>query len=251
MVFFKQNRKIQVEDILAKPLPQHIAIIMDGNGRWAQKKGLPRAAGHRAGVEALKRIVEFCGEINIPYLTVYAFSTENWKRPQEEIDTLMNLMVEYIQKEINILVKKGVRVNPIGNLEELPSFTYEYILKAATSTKNNDKLILNVALNYGGRREITRAVQNIARLVQSGEISLKQINEQLIAEHLYTKGQPDPDLMIRPSGEMRLSNFLLWQVAYTELWVTDIMWPDFKPEHLVEAIYEYQRRNRRYGGLNN
>jgi len=250
MAFFSRKLKIKKSDILVKPLPKHIAIIMDGNGRWAVKRGLPRGAGHRAGVQALKRIVEFCVGIGISYLTVYAFSTENWKRPKEEVNTLMNLTVEYIQKELTSLDKKGVKINPIGNLEDLPSFAYKHIMTSADKTKSNNKLILNVALNYGGRAEITRSVQIIAEMVENKIIDPTEINEELVAQNLYTKDQPDPDLMIRPSGEMRLSNFLLWQLAYTELWVTNVLWPDFMPQHLIEAIYEFQNRNRRFGGLN-
>lgn len=250
MAFFSRKTKIEKKDILNKSLPKHIAIIMDGNGRWAVKRGLPRGAGHRAGVEALKRIVQFCAEINIPYLTVYAFSTENWKRPKEEVNTLMNLMVEYIQRELDNLAKNGVRINPIGNIDQLPLFTYDHIKSALEKTKSNEKLILNVALNYGGRAEITKAVQRISQMVKEGTLEPDDINEELIAKNMYTGDQPDPDLMIRPSGEMRISNFLLWQLAYAELWVTNVLWPDFKPQHLIEAIYNYQNRNRRFGGLN-
>jgi len=181
---------------------------------------------------------------------VYAFSTENWKRPKEEVNTLMNLMVEYIQRELDNLAKNGVRINPIGNIDQLPLFTYDHIKSALEKTKSNEKLILNVALNYGGRAEITKAVQRISQMVKEGTLEPDDINEELIAKNMYTGDQPDPDLMIRPSGEMRISNFLLWQLAYAELWVTNVLWPDFKPQHLIEAIYNYQNRNRRFGGLN-
>lgn len=250
MDFFKKKRTLKKEDILNKPLPQHIAVIMDGNGRWATNRGLPRVVGHRAGVESLKKIVQFCVEIDIPYLTVYAFSTENWKRPQEEVNTLMNLIVEYIEKELKDLHKNGVKINPIGRLEDLPSITLEHIKNAANMTMENDKLILNVALNYGGRTEITNAVKIICQKVIQGEIVAKDINEKLIEQYLYTSNQPDPDLMIRPSGEMRISNFLLWQLAYSELWVTNVLWPDFRPQHLINAIYDFQNRDRRFGGIN-
>ncbi|MDK2824132.1 MAG: undecaprenyl diphosphate synthase [Clostridia bacterium] len=250
MAFFSRKVNIEKKDILKKPLPKHIAIIMDGNGRWATKRGLPRVAGHRAGVESLKNIVEFCLEINIPYLTVYAFSTENWKRPREEVNTLMNLMVEYIQKELEILDKNGVRINPIGKLDDLPVYTLEYITNAYLQTKNNNRLVLNVALNYGGRAEIIQAVRMISENVKKGILTIDEVNENLFSQYLYTTNQPDPDLMIRPSGEMRISNFLLWQLAYTELWVTNVLWPDFKPHHLIKAIYDFQNRERRFGGLN-
>ncbi|KJS23460.1 MAG: UDP pyrophosphate synthase [Clostridiaceae bacterium BRH_c20a] len=250
MAFFSRKKSINKEDILAKPLPKHIAIIMDGNGRWASKRGLPRVAGHRAGVESLKNIVQFCLDIKIPYLTVYAFSTENWKRPKEEVSTLMNLIIEYIQRELDILHRNGVRINPIGKIEDLPEKTLEYIINARNSTQENDKLVLNVALNYGGRTEITQAVSLICQKIKKGELTCEEINEELIGQFLYTHNQPDPDLMIRPSGEMRISNFLLWQLAYTEFWVTNVLWPDFKPQHLVDAIYDFQNRERRFGGLN-
>jgi len=250
MAFFSKKKTIKKDDILANPLPKHIAIIMDGNGRWAAKRGLPRVAGHRAGVESLKNIVQFCLDIKIPYLTVYAFSTENWKRPKEEVSTLMNLIVEYIQRELDILHKNGVRINPIGKIEELPDNTLGYIINAKNRTQDNNKLVLNVALNYGGRTEITHAVRFICQKVKNGELACEDVNEDLIEQFLYTHNQPDPDLMIRPSGEMRISNFLLWQLAYTEFWVTNVLWPDFKPQHLVDAIYDFQNRDRRFGGLN-
>lgn len=250
MALFSKKTSITKKDILIKPLPQHIAIIMDGNGRWAQKKGLPRAAGHRAGIEALKKTVECSLDINIKYLSVYAFSTENWKRPQEEINILMDLIVEYIVKELNKLHENGVRINSIGDLNLLPAETCKYILAAQEKTCGNDKLILNVALNYGGRAEITQAVRDIAKNISLGKLKIEDINEDIVSQYLYTKNQPDPDLMIRPSGERRLSNFLLWQLAYSELWTTNVLWPDFRPQHLLEAIYDFQNRNRRFGGLN-
>ncbi|MFZ5943674.1 MAG: isoprenyl transferase [Bacillota bacterium] len=250
MSFFSREEVIEVKDVISKPLPRHIAIIMDGNGRWATKRGLPRVAGHRAGVNTLKRIVETCLELKISFLTVYAFSTENWKRPKDEVNTLMNLIVEYIQSELDILHKNGVKIHPIGFIDELPQFTRDYIKNAAEKTFFNDKLVLNVALNYGGRAEITQGVRNLCQDALDGKFSINDINEKTFSEYLYTKNQPDPDLMIRPSGEMRISNFLLWQLAYTEFWVTNILWPDFKPQHLIKAIYDFQNRNRRYGGIN-
>ncbi|HHW08033.1 MAG TPA: isoprenyl transferase [Clostridia bacterium] len=234
---------------LRPDLPKHIAIIMDGNGRWAQRRNMPRAMGHRQGVESLRGIVEACLELGIEILTVYAFSTENWKRPKEEVDILMNLLVEYLQKEMNNLDRQGVRICPIGEISKLPAAAIRELEKAQAKTKTNDRLILNIALNYGGRAEIVQAVKGIARLLQEGTIKPEEITEELISRHLTTRGLPDPDLLIRPSGEYRISNFLLWQIAYTEFWFTDALWPDFTKEHLLEAIRAYQKRERRFGGL--
>jgi len=236
-------------ELSKQPLPRHISIIMDGNGRWAQKKGLPRAAGHRAGVEALTRVVDACLTIGIKYLTVYAFSTENWKRPKDEVDTLMNLLVEYVEKELAALEQNGVRVSVLGNIGGLPKNTQKQIHKALEKTNRNMKLNLQIALNYGGRTELVEAVRIICQGVKQGNIKPEEVNEEMIANNLYTAGLPDPDLMIRSSGEMRISNFLLWQSAYTEYWVTDTLWPDFSASELYRAIYDYQQRHRRYGGL--
>jgi len=222
---------------------------MDGNGRWAQKRGLPRTAGHKMGIEALKKIVSYSGEIGIQYLTVYAFSTENWKRPQEEVSILMSLIIEYIKKELNVLHKNGVKINPIGEYSKLPEKTVREINKAIEKTKNNTKLTLNVALNYGSRAEITNGVNSIVKKIIDGELSPDQINESLISDFLYTKHQPDPDLIIRPSGEKRLSNFLMWQGAYSELWFSDVLWPEFTEENLMEAINDYKNRDRRFGAV--
>jgi len=232
-----------------KRVPGHIAIIMDGNGRWATRRGLPRSAGHRAGVESLRDIVEICTELGVQVLTVYAFSTENWKRPQEEINVLMDLLVEYMNKEIDELCRNGVRINPIGRLEELPSSALEALSMARERSRQNKGLILNLALNYGGRMEITEAVRSIARDVEKGLVKAAEINEQTLSARLYTAGQPDPDLLIRPSGDFRVSNFLLWQLAYTEFWHTPVMWPDFRRVHLLRALVDFQRRERRFGGL--
>ena len=245
MVNIMINEKFDVEK-----LPFHIGIIMDGNGRWAQKRGLPRTAGHKMGIEALKKIVSFSGETGIKYLTVYAFSTENWKRPQEEVSVLMSLIIEYIKRELNVLHKNGVKINPIGEFKKLPEKTVKEIEKAAELTKNNDKLTLNVALNYGSRAEITSGVKRIGEKILKGELSPDDINEKLISEYLYTCNQPDPDLIIRPSGEKRLSNFLMWQGAYSELWFSDVLWPDFSESHLLEAIKDYAGRDRRFGAVN-
>lgn len=240
---------INLATIKEKPLPLHIAIIMDGNGRWAKKRGLPRAAGHRAGMEAFKKTIISCIEVGIKYLTVYAFSTENWKRPQEEVNFLMSLLVEYIEKELNELDKNGVRVHTIGNLTDLPSLAQQQINKAVKKTAGNNKLYLQIALNYGGRAEILQAVRQIGEDIESGKMTVGNINEQVFARYLYTNGIPDPDLLIRTSGELRISNFLLWQLAYTEFCSPDVLWPDFTAQHLYKAIYEYQNRDRRYGGL--
>ncbi|MGM9525327.1 MAG: isoprenyl transferase [Peptococcaceae bacterium] len=240
---------VTLEDIRQKPMPKHIAVIMDGNGRWARSRGLARTAGHRVGVQALKSLIIALDELGIQYLTVYAFSTENWKRPADEINALMELMVEFIDKEIDYLHEKGVRVNPIGDISRLNEKTYERIVFAREKTKENQHIILNVALNYGGRQEIIRATKAICRDVQEQKLCVDDLDEALFSSYLYTAGQPDPDLLIRPSGEMRVSNFLLWQIAYSEFWITNVLWPDFGKEHLWQAIWDYQNRDRRYGGL--
>jgi undecaprenyl diphosphate synthase len=251
----KEQDGADLEKLLQKidlsRMPMHIAIIMDGNGRWANSRGLPRYFGHKAGVESLRDIVRACSEFKIQVLTVYAFSTENWKRPQEEINILMDLLVEYLHKEINELCDEGVRVNPIGKLEELPESAVKALRMAVERSSGNDGLILNLALNYGGRAEIIEAVRAIAANVKNGVMSVEQIDGNTISGHLYTSGQPDPDLLIRPAGDFRISNFLLWQLAYTEFWHTPVMWPDFRRNHLINAIIEYQRRERRFGGLKN
>ena len=230
-------------------LPGHIAIIMDGNGRWAQKRGLPRSFGHRAGVESLRDVVKICSELKIRILTVYAFSTENWKRPQEEVNILMDLLVEYLHKEIDELCRNGIRINPIGRLGDLPPSAREALQMAMERSVGNKGLVLNVALNYGGRTEIVDAVRAIASRVGKGELKVEEIDDRTISNHLYTANQPDPDLLIRPSGDYRVSNFLLWQLAYTEFWLTPVMWPDFRRIHLLRALVDFQRRDRRFGGL--
>lgn len=246
----KSNQEAVTLDMLQKkPMPEHIAIIMDGNGRWAKRRGLPRIAGHRVGMESLEKVIECFDELSIRYLTVYAFSTENWKRPAEEVNALMDLMVEFIDKKIDYLDQKGVRVNPIGVVEKIKGETFERIMYAKERTQNNDHLIFNVALNYGGRQELVQGIQAICRRVQSGELAVEDIDEAVVGESLYTAGQPDPDLLIRPSGELRVSNFLLWQIAYSEFWTTDVLWPDFRKEDLWRAIYDFQNRQRRFGGL--
>jgi len=225
-------------------LPGHIAIIMDGNGRWAEARHLPRMAGHRAGTENLRRIITACVEFGIKYLTIYAFSTENWKRPSDEVEGLMQIMGEALEREVAELHKQGVRICHIGRLEQLKGSLRKKITEAIELTKNNDRLILTVAWNYGGRDEIAYAVQSMFK----AGIKPENISEEMINEYLFTKGIPDPDLMIRTSGEMRTSNFLLWQSAYSEWYFTDTLWPDFDKEALRHAINEYGLRERRYGG---
>ena len=228
-------------------LPQHIAIIMDGNGRWARKRGLPRIAGHRAGVKTVKRIVKAAGEIGLEYLTLYTFSTENWKRPKEEVSAIMKLLEETTRREINELDKNNVRLITTGRIEELSPRRRAILEKATQKTKNNTGLTLNLALSYSGRMEILDAVKKIAGDTKAGKIKTMDINENLFSKYLYTKDLPDPDLLIRTSGEMRISNFLLWQTSYTELYVTEVLWPDFSVENFYLAILNYQERERRFG----
>jgi undecaprenyl diphosphate synthase len=230
-------------------LPRHIAIIMDGNGRWARKRLMPRTVGHRAGMGSLKEVVKACDELKIPVLTVYAFSTENWKRPDNEVQFLMKLLVEFLHKELDELNENDVRVNVIGDYSVLNHECQDEIQRALLTTRNNQGLLFNIALNYGARAEMVEAIKKIVDKVISGEISRDSICEATVASFLYTGGVPDPDLLIRTAGELRLSNFLLWQLAYTELWVTDCLWPDFTRENLFAAIRDYQQRDRRFGAL--
>lgn len=230
-------------------VPRHIAIIMDGNGRWATARGLPRLAGHAAGVGALKRTVTACSDAGVKILTAYAFSTENWRRPRTEVDGLMNLLVESLARELDDLRRQGVRLRAIGALEGLPKAVQRTLAHAEANTADNQGLELILALNYGSRREILLATQALAREVQAGRLNPEEITEEELSRHLYTSGVPDPDLVIRPSGEKRLSNFLLWQAAYSEIWYTDVLWPDFDAAVLAEALNEYQRRERRFGGV--
>ncbi|MTI69993.1 MAG: isoprenyl transferase [Firmicutes bacterium] len=230
-------------------LPKHIAIIMDGNGRWAKKKLLPRSAGHREGVKRVRELVEECGNIGIDFLTIYAFSTENWNRPKDEVNYLMSLLIEFLNKELETLHKNNVKINVLGEIDALEVNVQNEIKKALRKTKNNNKLTLNIALNYGGRKEIALSLKHIIKDLNKGNISIEEIDENLISDYLYTKGQPDPDLLIRTSGELRISNFLIYQLAYTEFYFTDVNWPDFKKKNLYKALIEYQQRNRRFGGL--
>ncbi|MBA4379885.1 MAG: isoprenyl transferase [Anaerolinea sp.] len=228
-----------------KKVPAHVAIIMDGNGRWARSRGLPRLAGHRAGTENLRRIIRACVEFGVKYLTIYAFSTENWGRPREEIDGLMNILEDVIDKELAELHKEGVQLRHIGRLERLDPKIQGKVLEAIKLTKNNQRLVLNVAFNYGGRDEIICA---ISKMIEDG-IKPEEVNEELVSRYLFTAGVPDPDLIIRTSGELRISNFLIWQAAYSEWYVTPTYWPDFSKEEFHKALEAYTQRDRRFGGL--
>ncbi len=230
-------------------LPAHIAIIMDGNGRWARKRGLPRVAGHRAGINAVREVVEGSAELGIGVLTLYAFSVENWKRPLSEVSTLMRLLKEYLKKELANIHKNNIRFQTIGRIDQLDPSVQAELERGIERTRRNTGMVFNVALNYGGRAEIVDAVNAILRNGGKEALARGGITESEFARHLYTAGQPDPDLLIRTSGELRVSNFLLWQIAYAEIWVTDTLWPDFEKRHLYEAIIAFQKRERRYGGL--
>lgn len=243
----KQSNRINSTEI--GDIPKHIAIIMDGNGRWAKKRGLPRVAGHREGMNVVTKIVKKSNDIGIDVLTLYAFSTENWKRPKSEVDFLMKLPDRFLNVELPKLIKENVRVRLMGDKEQLPKHTISAIENAVEKTKNNTGLILNFALNYGSRDELIHAVQSISEDVKNGIIDSSTINEKVFQSYLMTHDLGDPDLLIRTSGEIRLSNFMLWQLAYTEFWFTDVLWPDFNEEHYIEAINVYQRRKRRYGGI--
>jgi len=242
--------KTLVERVKEAGLPDHIALIMDGNGRWARARGLPRVAGHRAGATAAERLVRFAGErLGLRYLTLFAFSTENWKRPKEEVDYLMDLLREFIDEKLAEFVESGVRLRVAGEIETLPESLRETVIRAIRETEGGENLDLTIALSYGARQELTRVCAEIAADVASGRLKAEEIGEGTIRSRLYTADVPDPDLIIRTSGELRLSNFLLWQAAYAELYFTDVLWPDFTPAELVRAIAAYQRRKRRFGGL--
>jgi undecaprenyl diphosphate synthase len=229
-------------------IPRHIAVIMDGNGRWAQKRFLPRAAGHRAGVEAVRASIECCRRLGVEALTLYAFSVENWKRPKDEVNTLWGLLRRYLRQELDSLISNGVQLRVIGRVDELPQDVQDELGDAIARTSGNSGLMLNVALNYGGRSEIVDAVN--AAIAQAKASAVEEpLDEDAFERYLYTAGLPDPDLLIRTSGEIRVSNFLLWQIAYTEIWVTQKFWPDFREIDLLEAILDFQGRERRFGGL--
>lgn len=235
------------EKINPDKLPKHIAIIMDGNGRWAKKQGFLRAVGHEKGTKAVRDVVEGCAEIGVENLTLYAFSTENWNRPKVEVDTLMKLLVSSLKKEIKTLQENDIKLNAIGLISTLPNKAKKELAEVMDKTKNNSRMTLTLALSYGSREELTHAVKEIVQKVQNGEISLNAIDEPLINGQLYTANLPDVDLLIRTSGEKRISNFLLWQIAYAELYFSKILWPDYRRENLFEAIYNYQNRERRFG----
>lgn len=231
-------------------LPEHIGIIMDGNGRWAKKRALPRKYGHREGAKAFRKIVEYCDKIGLRYLTVYAFSTENWKRPKDEVNSIMQLLEQYIDEAFDHKNESdGVRTKFIGDMSALSPVLQEKIKRIEALGEGKSGLLVNVALNYGGRHELVHSMRALAEMVRDQKIAPEEIDEAMVSDHLYTAGQPDPDLIIRPSGEERLSNFLIWQAAYSEFVFMDVLWPDFKPEHLEEAIRIFNQRHRRFGGI--
>ena len=243
-----QNREMNLQDTINKNnLPKHLAIIMDGNGRWAKQQGLLRALGHESGTKSVKVIIEASAKLGIEFLTLYAFSTENWNRPKLEVDTLMKVLINSLKKELLTLQKNNIKLNAIGNLERLPKSAQKELLDVIDKTKNNTQMTLTLALSYGSREELVSAVRNICSKVKNNIISIDAIDDSIINEHLYTQNLPDVDLLIRTSGEHRISNFLLWQIAYAELYFTDILWPDFKEQDLYEAIISYQKRERRFG----
>lgn len=239
----------RITAIQEQAIPSHIAVIMDGNGRWANKRALPRMAGHHAGMKVVKKITKLASELGVRTLTLYAFSTENWKRPKNEVEYLMKLPEEFLGSFLPELIEENVQVKMMGYKDVLPSHTLHAIDKAMEETKHNTGLVLNFALNYGSRSEILEAVKNVLNDCKSGIINENELTEEVFSSYLMTKGLKDPDLLIRTSGEIRLSNFMLWQLAYTEFWFTDVLWPDFAEEHLVEAIEVFQNRQRRFGGV--
>ena len=230
-------------------LPRHVAIIMDGNGRWAERRHQPRIFGHRAGMKSVREVLEAAGDIRIPYLTLFAFSKENWKRPRPEVEALMDLLKGYLRSEREDLIRRGVRVQAIGELDQLSRRPREELQRLIDDTMHNDRLTVTLALSYGGRTELVEAARSLARRAREGDLDPESIDEDLLASFLYTAGLPDPDLLIRTSGELRISNFLLWQIAYTELYVTDVLWPDFDRNAFFDAIAAYQDRERRFGAV--
>ena len=238
-----------IEHIDKNRLPKHIAIIMDGNGRWAKKHGQPRVFGHKKGVTSVREVTEGAAEFGVEVLTLYAFSTENWGRPKLEVDALMGLLVETIRKEVSTLNENNIRLNAIGDISRLPKKSYKALLEGIEETKNNSGMTLVLALNYSSRWELTKATRNIAEQVQNGKLDIDSITEETISEHLSTSNWPDPELLVRTSGEMRISNYLLWQIAYSELYFTEVFWPEFRKQHLYEAIIDFQNRERRFGKI--
>ncbi|MFM8572237.1 MAG: isoprenyl transferase [Pirellula sp.] len=254
MAIFGRNKRkakfvLSPENLDPKRVPKHVAIIMDGNGRWAKSRGLPRIEGHRQGANSVEEALTACGELGIPYLTLYCFSNENWKRPKDELDFLMGLLKTYLIQQTNRLIDHGVRLMVIGRRDGLSKDVLDGMEQAIERCKEGTKQTLILAINYGARQEIVDAVQEISREVVSGRLNPESITEQTISEHLYTRNIPDPDLLIRTSGELRISNFLLWQISYSEIWITPKAWPEFGKPDLYEAVAEYTQRDRRFGGL--
>ena len=248
MAFFKR-KKPAYTDISQIELPSHIGIIMDGNGRWAKKRGLPRSAGHTAGAQTFRKIARYCSDIGVRHLTVYAFSTENWRRPETEVSAIMKLFKEYLEEAIRDFKDDSIVLKFIGDRSAFSPELLALMEENEEESKDREGMVLNIAMNYGGRAELVRAMQSIARDAKDEKLDVEQIDEGMISDYLYTKGQPDPDLIIRPSGEHRTSNFLLWQSAYSEYVIMDVLWPDFREEHLNQALIEYANRNRRFGGV--
>ena len=242
-----EDIKIQAQLKQTGNIPNHIAIIMDGNGRWAKKRSLPRIAGHKEGVESVRDIVEICGQLGVNYLTLYAFSTENWKRPKQEVSLLMRLLMRALRDETDKLHEKNVRVHTIGDIAALPQEVQDELLDAIEKTKHNTGLNLLLALSYSGRWDLINAVKQIASEVKKGNLKIEHINDQIVSQHLSTKDIPEPDLLVRTSGELRISNFLLWQLAYSEIYISEVLWPDFRRGELYKAISDYQKRERRFG----
>jgi undecaprenyl diphosphate synthase len=246
-----KDKKIHASELGldSKKLPQHIAVIMDGNGRWAREKGRPRIFGHRAGIESVRDIVKACSQIGIEYLTLYTFSRENWKRPKTEVSSLMKMLRDLLRKEVRELDENDVRIAAIGRISDLPDFVQAELSRAIEKTRDNKGLTLVLALSYGGRAEIADAASKIAKEAYEHRLEPEKIDEELFAQYLYAPDIPEPDLLIRTSGELRVSNFLLWEIAYSEIWVTDLLWPDFRRSELFKAIADYQKRERRFGGI--
>jgi undecaprenyl diphosphate synthase len=244
-----RKEKARLDQIDRSRLPQHIAVIMDGNGRWARSQGLSRVEGHKAGIQSVREVTEASARLGIGHLTLYAFSRENWKRPRLEVETLMKLLRKYLRKELDTLKSNGIRFNVIGRMDELSGAIQKELRMVIDETADYDGMVFNIALNYGGRCEIVDACNRICEKILAEGGRADGIDEAMFSAHLYTGNQPDPDLLIRTSGEMRISNFLLWQIAYTEIWITDILWPEFRRGHLLDAIIDFQKRERRFGGV--
>ncbi|MCX6149206.1 MAG: isoprenyl transferase [Ignavibacteriales bacterium] len=243
-----KDSKIKTDSLKSSGnIPNHIAIIMDGNGRWAKRRGLPRVAGHQKGVETVRQIVEACVEVGVKYLTLYTFSTENWKRPKDEVSTLMRLIVKSLHKETKELHSNNIRLTTIGDFESLPTIVQKELNDAIKMTSKNTKMVLNLALSYSGRWELVEAFKRVAHLTYVDELKIDDINEKIISQNLTTAEMPDPDLVIRSGGEFRISNFLLWQIAYSEVYITDVLWPEFNRNHLFDAIKDFKKRERRFG----